>query len=92
MVGEDIEATRVWWVYDHNHGNQLRADSIKVTSIEGIKKHYTLLERNLIYTGVIRGKLMVILLGQKKTLFMAVNHISAGKRITILKQKIGKRS
>lgn len=35
-------------------------------------QHYVMLKRNLIYTGVTRGKMLVILVGQKKALAMAV--------------------
>lgn len=51
-------------------------------------QHYPLLERNLLYTGVTRGKKMVILIGQKKALFMAIKKVSAAKRITNLNQKL----
>lgn len=49
-----------------------------------VTQHYTLLERNLLYTGVTRGKRMVILLGQAKALYMAVSRVSAKARITSL--------
>lgn len=49
-------------------------------------QHYQLLERNLLYTGITRGKKMVILIGQKKALFMGVKRISSQKRITSLNQ------
>jgi exodeoxyribonuclease V alpha subunit len=51
-------------------------------------QHYTLLERNLLYTGITRGKKMVILIGQKKALYMGVKRISSSKRITSLKQNL----
>ncbi len=51
-------------------------------------QHYTLLERNLLYTGVTRGKKMVILIGEKKALYMAIKRVSAAKRITNLNQKL----
>lgn len=51
-------------------------------------QHYTMLERNLIYTGITRGKKMVILIGQKKALYMAVKRVSANKRITSLDLKL----
>lgn len=35
-------------------------------------QHYMMLKRNLIYTGVTRGKKLVVLVGQKKALAMAV--------------------
>lgn len=37
-------------------------------------QHYLLLQRNLIYTGVTRGKQLVVLVGQKKALGMAVRN------------------
>ena len=36
-------------------------------------QHYPLLQRNLIYTGLTRGKKLVVIVGQKKALAMAVN-------------------
>ena len=55
-------------------------------------QHYTLLERNLLYTGITRGKQMVILVGQSKALFMGVKCISSSKRITSLKQNLSNNS
>ncbi len=37
-------------------------------------QHYLLLQRNLVYTGVTRGKRLVVLVGQKKALAMAVQN------------------
>ena len=37
-------------------------------------QHYLLLQRNLIYTGVTRGKQLVVLVGQKKALAVAVRN------------------
>jgi exodeoxyribonuclease V alpha subunit len=37
-------------------------------------QHYTMLARNLVYTGVTRGKRLVILVGQRKALAIAVRH------------------
>jgi exodeoxyribonuclease V alpha subunit len=36
-------------------------------------QHYVMLQRNLIYTGMTRGRRLVVLVGQKKALAMAVN-------------------
>jgi exodeoxyribonuclease V alpha subunit len=41
-------------------------------------QHYTMLARNLVYTGVTRGKRLVVLVGQRKALAIAVRH--GGKR------------
>ena len=37
-------------------------------------QHYMLLQRNLIYTGITRGKKLVVLVGQKKALAIAVRN------------------
>lgn len=47
-------------------------------------QHYTLLERNLIYTAVTRGKKLVIIIGQAKALAMAVNNRKSTRRMTKL--------
>jgi hypothetical protein len=35
-------------------------------------QHYTMLQRNLLYTGIARGKRLVVLIGQKKAVAIAV--------------------
>ncbi|ANA39439.1 recombinase RecD [Geobacter anodireducens] len=47
-------------------------------------QHYTLLERNLIYTAVTRGKKLVIIIGQPKALAMAVKNRKSTRRMTKL--------
>jgi hypothetical protein len=37
-------------------------------------QHYMLLQRSLIYTGITRGKLLLVLIGQKKALGIAVRN------------------
>ncbi|NTW05915.1 MAG: ATP-binding domain-containing protein, partial [Peptococcaceae bacterium] len=51
-------------------------------------QHYLLLQRNLIYTAITRGKKLVVLVGSKKALAIAINNISPGKRNTLLKEKM----
>lgn len=46
--------------------------------------HYTLLERNLLYTAITRGKQLVVMVGQNKALFMAVKRAQAQNRVTHL--------
>jgi len=43
-------------------------------------QHYTMLQRNLLYTGVTRGKKLVVLVGQKKAIAIAVKNISGRRR------------
>lgn len=51
-------------------------------------QHYSLLERNLIYTGTTRGKKLVIIIGQPKALAMAVKNKRATKRLTRLRERL----
>ena len=50
--------------------------------------HFKLLHRNLVYTGVTRGKKLVILVGTKKALSIAVRNDEVQKRYTGLLQAI----
>jgi exodeoxyribonuclease V alpha subunit len=51
-------------------------------------QHYTLLERNLIYTAVTRGKKLVTIIGQPKALAMAVKNRKSNRRLTKLASRI----
>ena len=50
--------------------------------------HRVLLTRNLLYTAVTRAKGKVILVGQKKALFIAVSKTRKGKRNTLLAERM----
>ena len=45
-----------------------------------LTKHYAMLQRNLLYTGVTRGKRLVVLVGQKKAVAIAVRNVSGRRR------------
>ena len=49
-------------------------------------QHYMLLQRNLIYTGITRGKQLVVLVGQRKALAIAVKNSQAQRRWSKLNQ------
>src|SRR5437588_6630675 len=49
-------------------------------------QHYTMLQRNLLYTGVTRGKKLVVLVGQKKAVAIAVRSISGRRRWSKLRE------
>ncbi|GLR93992.1 ATP-dependent RecD-like DNA helicase [Bradyrhizobium liaoningense] len=57
-----------------------------VVVIPVLTQHYAMLQRNLLYTGVTRGKRLVILLGQKKAVAMAVKNASGRRRWTKLRE------
>jgi exodeoxyribonuclease V alpha subunit len=49
-------------------------------------QHYLMLRRNLIYTGITRGKRLVVLVGQRKALAIAARNSRAERRWSKLKQ------
>lgn len=51
-------------------------------------QHYMLLQRNLLYTGITRGKKLVVLIGTKKALAIAVKNNKTQKRYTYLKDRL----
>lgn len=52
-------------------------------------QHYTMLQRNLLYTGVTRGKRLVVLVGQKKAIAIAVRNVSGRQRWSKLNEWLG---
>ena len=51
-------------------------------------QHYMMLKRNLIYTGITRGKRLVVLVGQKKALAMAIKGKQVERRWSKLKERL----
>ncbi|MER2624171.1 MAG: ATP-dependent RecD-like DNA helicase [Accumulibacter sp.] len=51
-------------------------------------QHYMMLKRNLIYTGITRGKTLVVLVGQKRALAMAVKGKQVERRWSKLKERL----
>ena len=52
-------------------------------------QHYAMLQRNLLYTGVTRGKKLVVLVGQKKAVAIAVRNVSGRRRWSKLSEWLG---
>jgi exodeoxyribonuclease V alpha subunit len=51
-------------------------------------QHYLMLQRNLLYTAITRGKKLVVLVRTKKALGMAVRRADTGQRHTTLKKRL----
>jgi exodeoxyribonuclease V alpha subunit len=49
-------------------------------------QHYAMLQRNLLYTRVTRGKKLVVLVGQKKAVAIAVRNVSGRRRWSKLQE------
>ncbi|MEJ2656146.1 MAG: ATP-dependent RecD-like DNA helicase [Desulfobacterales bacterium] len=53
-----------------------------------LAQHYILLQRNLIYTAVTRGRNLVVMVGTQKALAMAINNDKTQKRFTYLSHRL----
>lgn len=51
-------------------------------------QHYVMLQRNLLYTGLTRGRKLVIIIGSRKALAMAVKATGAARRFTGLEERL----
>ena len=51
-------------------------------------QHYMMLQRNLLYTAVTKGKKLVVLVGTKKALVMAVRRQDTSQRYTALWKRL----
>jgi exodeoxyribonuclease V alpha subunit len=51
-------------------------------------QHYPMLARNLLYTGVTRGKQLVVVIGQPRALAIAVRNVRATQRLTNLASRL----
>jgi exodeoxyribonuclease V alpha subunit len=51
-------------------------------------QHYPMLQRNLVYTGVTRGRRLVVLVGQRKALASAVKGARARRRWSKLRERL----
>ena len=50
--------------------------------------HYLMLHRSILYTAVTRGKELVILVGSKKAVAMAIKNVRVERRFTALREKL----
>lgn len=53
-----------------------------------LTQHYMLLQRNLIYTGITRGKKLVVIVGTRKAIAIAIKNNKPQKRYTLLKDRL----
>jgi exodeoxyribonuclease V alpha subunit len=53
-----------------------------------LTQHYVLLQRNLLYTAVTRGRRLVVLVGTSRALALAVKNVSPRKRYSGLEQRL----
>jgi exodeoxyribonuclease V alpha subunit len=53
-----------------------------------LTQHYMLLQRNLFYTGITRGKRLVVLVGTRKALSIAISNNKTQLRYSLLKERL----
>ncbi|MFI5343383.1 MAG: ATP-dependent RecD-like DNA helicase [Chlamydiales bacterium] len=86
-------------VYDYSDLDELAlAYAISIHKFQGSEcpcivmpvhtSHFMMLHRNLLYTGITRGKSLVVLVGTKKALAIAVKNDDVRRRYTGLKQNL----
>ncbi len=86
-------------VYDFNELDELQpAYAMTIHKSQGSEypvvvmpihtQHFMMLQRNLLYTGITRGKKLVVLVGMKKAIAIAVKRMESSKRITTLRQRL----
>ena len=56
-----------------------------------LTQHYILLQRNLLYTGVTRGKKLCVIIGTKKAMAIAIRNNKTEKRYTLLSERMNAR-
>ena len=85
--------------YDFNELDELSASyAVTVHKSQGSEypavvipvhtQHYMMLQRNLLYTAVTRGKRLVVLVGTKKAVALALKRTESHKRVTTLRQRL----
>ena len=62
-----------------------------VVIIPILTQHFVLLQRNLLYTGITRGKKLVILIGTWKALAIAIKNNTPQNRYTMLRERLKNR-
>jgi len=83
-MAEDDELVHAYAVSIHkSQGSEYPAVIIPI-----LIQHYLLLQRNLLYTGVTRGEKLVVLVGTKKAMAIAVKNDKTEKRFTRLRDRL----
>ena len=55
-------------------------------------QHYALLQRNLLYTAITRGRKLVVLVGSRRAVSIAVKRMDSRQRVTLLKERLTRRA
>ena len=58
-----------WYLPMPRRSTKAKAWEYPAVVIPVVTQHYAMLQRNLLYTGITRGKRLVVLVGQKKAVY-----------------------
>jgi exodeoxyribonuclease V alpha subunit len=98
-VAVDFEGRRVSYEYfeldelTHAYAasvHKAQGSEYPVVIMPVLTQHYMLLQRNLLYTGITRGKRLVVLVGTKKALAIAIRNDKPQKRYSLLRERLAK--
>ena len=53
-----------------------------------LNQHFIMLRRNLLYTGITRAKKLMVLVGSRKAISMAVRNTAAEPRFSLLQERL----
>lgn len=82
--GETDDLTLAYAISVHkSQGNEYPAVVLPL-----LTQHYMMLQRNLLYTAVTRAKKLVVLVGSRRAIFMAVNNARPAERYSLLKERL----
>lgn len=83
--GELDQLTLAYAISVHkSQGSEYRAVVMPVST-----QHYVMLQRNLLYTAITRARELVVLVGTRKALAMAIRNDQIQRRFTRLKERLG---
>ena len=68
--------------------HKVQGSEYPIVIIPVVTQHYIMLARNLLYTGVTRGKKLVVLIGSKKAIDIAIKNNRVLQRYTGLKERL----
>jgi exodeoxyribonuclease V alpha subunit len=83
--GDDLEELQLAYALSV-HKSQGSEYPVVVLSL--LKEHYPMLQRNLLYTALTRGKRLVVIVGSRRALELAVQNASQRERFTRLAERI----
>ena len=84
-----LASSTPWWAAYAAGIHKSQGSEYPAVVIPVMTQHYAMLQRNLLYTGVTRGKRLVVLIGQKKAAAIAVRNVSGRRRWSKLREWLG---